>query len=98
MANRSSTVVKNAAPPNAGKGRKKGVPNKTTVVMKEAIMQVYADLQADTGKQHGHFKSWAEKNPTEFYKIAAKLIPISIGGGDDGAPIAITLVRQADAG
>lgn len=59
----------------AGKGRPKGVKNKTTLAMKEAISSVYADLQADAGGDHAHFKGWAQLNPTEFYKIAARLIP-----------------------
>jgi hypothetical protein len=59
-------------------GRQKGTPNKTTVVMKEAIMSVYADLQEEAGESHGHFKQWAKDNSTEFYKIAAKLIPQDI--------------------
>jgi hypothetical protein len=31
---------------------------------------------------------WAAHNPTEFYKIAARLIPQEIGGGD-GGPVQI---------
>jgi hypothetical protein len=68
----------------AGKGRPKGVKNKTTLAMKEAISCVYNDLQEDTGEEHGHFKAWAKENQTEFYKIAAKLIPIDVNANVDG--------------
>jgi hypothetical protein len=69
---------------NRGKGRKKGVPNKTTLAMKEAISAVYAKLQDDAGDSHAHFHAWAQGNPTEFYKIAAKLIPTDINAKIDG--------------
>jgi hypothetical protein len=98
MANVSKVVGSAAKPPNAGKGRVKGVPNKTTVVMKEAITSVYADLQKGAGGKNAHFKAWAENNQTEFYKIAAKLIPLQVeGGGEGSSPIAFTLIRQPDA-
>lgn len=65
-------------------GSRKGKPNKTTLAMKEAISSVYADLQAEAGSEHGHFKGWAEQNPTEFYKIAAKLIPQDVNANVNG--------------
>lgn len=78
---------------NRGKGRKKGVPNKTTVAMKEAIMHVYDALQTKAGKDHGHFVDWAEDNPTEFYKLAAKLIPIQL---DHSGGVQIVTASSAD--
>jgi hypothetical protein len=71
-------VAARQKPPNAGKGRKKGVPNKSTATMKAAIQAVYDKLQIDTGEAHGHFIGWAEENPTEFYKIASKLLPLQV--------------------
>lgn len=85
----SSKVVKTAKrPPNAGKGRKKGVPNKTTAAFKEAIVAVYADLQAETDAEHGHFFAWAKDAPTEFYKLAAKLLPLQVNADVTGKVIA----------
>lgn len=63
---------------NAGKGRKKGVPNKATATMKAAIQSVYDKLQTQRGGDHAHFKEWADENPTEFYKIASKLLPLQV--------------------
>jgi hypothetical protein len=71
---------------NAGKGRPKGAVNKTTALMKEAISAVYADLQAKQQEESGednpnaHFLQWAIDNATEFYKLAAKLLPLQING------------------
>jgi hypothetical protein len=69
---------------NRGLGRPKGAKNKTTVVMKDAITAVYADLQEETGKEHGHFLDWAKTNATEFYKIAAKLLPMDVNANVQG--------------
>lgn len=55
---------------NAGKGRDKGVPNKITVAVKQAIMSTFDGLGGVEG-----FTAWARKNRTEFYKIFARLIP-----------------------
>lgn len=86
-------------------GRQKGTPNKTTATMKQAIAMVYEKLQRDearkdrTAGDHGHFAKWAKDHPTEFYKIAAKLLPLQIGGVDDGdgdkgpAPILVRFVK-----
>lgn len=77
-----SKVVKSAVrPPNAGKGRKKGVPNKTTVAVKEALALAF----------HGRggvpaLLEWSNENPTDFYKLWAKLLPTEITG-KDGKPL-----------
>ena len=69
-------------------GRQKGTQNKFTRTVKEAVLETFNKLQGD--KRHNLF-SWGKKHPTEFYKIAAKLIPTEITGGD-GKP----LIPQAD--
>lgn len=54
--------------------------------MKDAIAAVYADLQQHqrdgdgSDNEHAHFLEWAKDNETEFYKLASKLIPITVGG------------------
>jgi hypothetical protein len=87
-------------PPNAGKGRQKGVPNKSTRAVKDALQAVYADLQesakdkGDNAKgDNGHLFAWAEGNPTEFYKLWAKMLPTEISG-PDGGPIAAQLTDE----
>lgn len=77
---------------NAGKGRPKGSPNKTTALMKDAISAVYADLQGQVpDRDHGHFFTWASTYPTEFYKLASKLLPLQLAGEDGGA---LTVIIQ----
>ena len=63
-----------------GPGRPAGAQNRTTLVMKHAIAQVFEDLQAKHEGEgaYPHFLAWAEGNPTDFYRIAAKLIPVQL--------------------
>ena len=51
-------------------GRQVGTPNKVTALFKEAVSTVYEDIGG-----HAAFAAWAKENPTEFYRIAARLIP-----------------------
>lgn len=52
-------------------------PNKVARTVKETVLSVFTKLQDD--KEHS-LESWARTEPTEFYKIAAKLIPTEITG------------------
>lgn len=56
-------------------GKPKGTPNKLTKTVKETILGAFNDLQEDP---RANIFSWAKDNPTEFYKIASKLIPTEI--------------------
>ena len=58
---------------NAGKGRKRGVPNKTTASVQAALTEAF--------ERRGGVDAlirWAESDPTEFYKLWGKLIPKDI--------------------
>lgn len=77
-------------------GRQKGTPNKTTATMRQAIAAVYQALQKDHADDHGHFTDWARNNPTEFYRIASKLLPLQVSGDADNplqAAISVSFVR-----
>ena len=51
-------------------GRQPGVPNKFTASFREAVRHVYNGLGG-----HKAFLEWARANPTEYYRIAARLTP-----------------------
>jgi len=51
-------------------GRRPGTPNRLTGAFREAVLFVYDGLGG-----HAAFLQWARENPTEYYKIAARLIP-----------------------
>lgn len=65
--------------PNSG--RKKGTPNKTTIVFREALQVAFdqmggAEAMAKWGK--------IQTNRRAFYEMCTKLIPIQVTGGNFG--------------
>lgn len=58
-----------------GGGSRLGKPNKVTATVREAFEKAFTLLQDDDQANLG---SWARSNPTEFYKLAAKLIPTDV--------------------
>lgn len=59
------------------KGKPKGATNKLTKSVKEAFEIAFNQLQSD---KEANLATWAKDNTTEFYKLAAKLIPTSLSG------------------
>lgn len=73
---------------NAGKGRKKGSANKLTKSARAAFQHAF-----DANGGGAALAAWAKANPTEFYKLYARLIPVEhVGEGGEG-PIA-TVVKH----
>jgi hypothetical protein len=54
-------------------GRQKGTPNKLTSSFREAVLFAFENIGG-----HKTFSEWARQNQTEFYRIAARLIPAEI--------------------
>lgn len=68
-------------------GRQKGTPNKLTASFKAAVLEAFNNLGGVES-----FVLWGHENRTEFYKIAARLIPHEvIGPGQDGAHLIKTV-------
>ena len=85
---KASKVVGSATtrrPPNAGKGRVKGVPNKMTLIAKEAIAAA-AEKLGGTDR----LVAWAKedsKNEAAFWTtIYPKLLPLQVSG-DPNSPL-----------
>ena len=76
-------------PENAG--RKEGSINKLTKTVKEKVLEVFNELQEDPT---ANMLSWAKEEPTEFYKIAAKLIPADINAKVEGKIIEVIVPKQ----
>lgn len=60
-----------------GNGRPKGSPNKITRTVRETVLAAFQELQEDPKVK---ITEWAKREPTEFYKIASRLIPTEVVG------------------
>jgi hypothetical protein len=69
-------------------GRRAGTPNKLSRVFREAVMKAYDTIGGDEA-----FAKWAANHPTEFYKIAARLIPAEMGLHQDEDKIVVIVNR-----
>lgn len=68
-----------------GPGRKKGVPNKTTASVKQALTIAFEGIGGVSKLQ-----AWATEHPTEFYGLWAKLLPKEVEvAGKDGSPLQV---------
>lgn len=76
---------------NRGKGRKKGVPNKTTALLKDAILQAAENAGGDGGLV-GYLQAQADQNPGPFMALLGKVLPTQLAGDPD-APITITRIE-----
>lgn len=76
---------------NAGKGRPKGSPNKTTALLKDAILQA---AQNAGGKEGiiGYLEVQAVENPGPFMTLLGKVLPTQTEHtGPDGEAIPLKL-------
>lgn len=70
---------------NAGKGRPKGSPNKTTTALKEAILQAATESGGPEGMV-GYLKTLAADQPVAFAGLLGKVLPMTVAG-DAANPI-----------
>lgn len=87
-------------PPAAGKGRPKGTQNKTTRLLKEAILM--AAEEAHPEGLVGYLRQQAMTNPGPFMSLLGKVLPMQVTGEDGGAvkvdsTIKVEFVRPGDA-
>ncbi len=81
-------------PPAAGKGRPKGTPNKTTALLKDAILKA-AERAGGKEGMIGYLTQQAEDNPGPFMSLLGKVLPMQVTGEDGGA-IQVVIKRLAD--
>lgn len=65
-------------PPAAGKGRPAGSLNKTTALLKDAILKAAAD--AGDGDMAEYLKKQAIANPGPFMALLGKVLPMQVVG------------------
>lgn len=93
MAGPQNTEDKGLSPEflaQAGKGRPKGAQNKTTIAVKQALIEAFEKMGGVD-----RLAQFAEEEPGEFYKLWVKILPQEISGVDGGA-ITVQIVRLAD--
>ena len=78
------TKVVKRTPPAAGKGRPKGTPNKTTALLKDALL-IAAEKAGGKAGMIGYLTTQASDNPAAFMSLLGKVLPLQIAGaGEDG--------------
>lgn len=63
-------------------GRLKGTPNKTTALLKDAILMAAQNAGGETGIV-GYLQSQASANPGPFMTLLGKVLPTQIAGDPD---------------
>lgn len=69
---------------NAGKGRPKGSPNKTTALLKDAILRAAENAGGADGMV-GYLTTQAKENPQSFLPLLGKVLPMQVTGENGGA-------------
>ena len=71
----------------AGPGRPKGVPNKQTALLKDAILLAASEAGGPDGMV-GYLKAQATENPQSFLPLLGKVLPMQlVGSGEQGEHI-----------
>jgi hypothetical protein len=81
------SAARGTRPPNAGQGRRKGVPNKLTGDVKAMIL---AALDKAGGVDY--LVAQAKRNPVAFMTLLGKVLPMSVAG-EGGGPLVIRWER-----
>lgn len=66
----------------AGPGRPKGLPNKTTALLKDAILEA-ATLAGGKAGLVGYLTAQATENPGPFMALVGKVLPLQLAGDPD---------------
>lgn len=77
-------------------GRKKGTPNKTTALLKDAILKA-AENAGGPGGLVGYLTMQAAENPGPFMSLLGKVLPMQMTGPGDGPIQHEDVTRDADA-
>lgn len=66
-----------------GPGRPKGVPNKNTTLLKDAILQAAKEAGGEGGLV-GYLTLQATENPGPFMSLLGKVLPMTVDAGEGG--------------
>jgi hypothetical protein len=77
---------------NRGKGRPKGAKNKTTALLKDAILMAAEEAGGEDGLT-GYLKRQATENPAPFMALLGKVLPMQIIGDAENPIRMVTRVE-----
>ncbi len=82
-----SQTKKKYKPPKAGMGRVKGVPNKVTRILKEAVVKAAENAGNKIGKDGliSYLEKQAMECPAAYLALLGKILPLQVTGEDGGA-------------
>lgn len=79
-----------------GPGRPKGVPNKNTTLLKDAILKAAEEAGGKEGLI-GYLKAQATDNPQSFLPLLGKVLPLQVShDGNIGQAVTVTFRRADD--
>lgn len=81
-------------------GRPKGVPNRTTTVLKDAILLAAGDVGEDgNGKDglQGYLRMVAKTDVKAFSGLVGRVLPLTVAGEDGGGLVINVIKRDAGA-
>ena len=76
-------------------GRRKGSLNKTTALLKDAVLRAAEAAGGESGIE-GYLEIQAKINPGPFMALLGKVLPLQITGPEDG-PLQVVVQKFADA-
>ena len=101
MSDKARKTGVKGAPKTPGSGRKKGTPNKTTALLKDATIQaaIIAGNKYDPKSKDGlvsYLTRCAIEEPRAFLVLLGKVLPLELTGSHD-QPIQVVVQRFGDA-
>ena len=74
-------------------GRKKGTPNKTTALLKDAILEA-AQNAGDKEGMVGYLEKQAKDNPPAFLTLLGKVLPMQVQGDPENPLDVVVRIRR----
>jgi hypothetical protein len=72
-------------------GREKGTPNKSTALLKDAILMAATNAGGADGMA-GYLKRQAIENPGPFMSLLGKVLPMQVTG-EGGGPVSVSWLK-----
>ena len=82
-------AAKGTKPPNAGKGRKAGVPNKITATLKDMILQSLSNVGGSA-----YLERQAVKQPAAYMALIGRVLPLQVKQDGDDPRVPAAVIHQ----